>query len=67
MRDRVELAPKPTRVEFEAVMIALAEARLLGTAGSEPSLAWRRAGLEESVERVPQALVPRSNRGAMRA
>jgi len=66
MRDRLELEPQPTPVEFEAVVAALSEAPL-EEAGNAPGSAWRRAGIEEAVDRAPQALSPRSSRGATRA
>jgi hypothetical protein len=50
------LEPDPTPVEFEVVATALAEALLHDAATREPMFRWQLAGLEESVDRTPQAL-----------
>ena len=67
MSERLELDPDPTPAEREAVATALNEERLLTETAREPESAWRQAGLREAVERTPQALSPRSSRGATRA
>ena len=67
MSDRLELDPDPTPLESTVVRIALAETRLLGGRRHAIGSAWRRAGVEESVDRAPQALSLRSSRGAARA
>jgi len=67
MSDRLELVPDPSPLEATVVQTALAEARLLGERGPATGSAWRQAGVEEAVDRAPQALSPRSSRGATRA
>ena len=67
MRQRLEIEPDPTPAEYEVVVTALAEGQVLDEARGAPGSAWRQAGVEESVDRVPQPLSLRSSRGATRA
>jgi len=62
--DRLELDPDPTPAELEVVATALAQAHLLDAATREPMSRWQLAGLEESVDRTPQALEMSTSRFA---
>ena len=66
MKDRLVIQPDPTSLEYEAVVTALAETQLEAGADAVGS-AWRQAGVEESVDRAPQAPSLRSSCGATRA
>ena len=59
--NRLHLEPEPTTVELEVAVAALAQARLLGAARSETVSAWHLAGLQESVDRAPEALHARDS------
>jgi len=63
----LDLHPDPTPAEREAVSVALAATEAAGLIGARPSSAWHEAGLQESVDRVPQEASLRSSRGALRA
>ena len=61
------LHPEPTPAEREAVRVAITLSESARAPGGPSVSAWGAAGLRESVERDPQEVVPRSNRGATRA
>ena len=66
MKDHLVIQPDPTPLEYEAVATALAGMQLWAGEDAVES-AWRQAGVEEAVDRAPQAPSLRSRRGAARA
>jgi hypothetical protein len=66
MKDHLVIQPDPTPLEYEAVVAALSEEQF-EDGGDAVGSAWRQAGVEEAVDRAPQAPSLRSRRGATRA
>lgn len=67
MGSELELEPDLGEGADAAVAQVLADEGLLAAPESAGLGAWRRTGLEEAVDREPQARSPRSTRGATRA